>query len=227
MIILNSISLLLTLSTTLLAFIIILFISIFVLKNRFKIRLLSVCITFSIFLCGYFYLLKNHLLSLFESYFVVKVSNFFSGNITHTLDSGSFRNYTARIGLHMFYDYPITGVGVGNSVYYMHKYDAEMGITAYGERLFAGSFPQNLFTCVLSEQGLIGGISLVIILLMLIKLIWKNRNRNTLCRIFFIGGLFNIGVMLSIAPIYSLFLWVFLSFIPGYYKYIDELKNRN
>ncbi|MDR2406842.1 MAG: O-antigen ligase family protein [Bacteroidales bacterium] len=227
MIILNSISLLLTLSTTLLALIIILFISIFVLKNKFKIRLLSVCVAFSIALCGYFYLLKNNLFSLFESYFVVKVSNFFSGDITHTLDSGSFRNYTARIGLHMFYDYPITGVGVGNSIYYMHEYDAQMGVISYGERLHSGSFPQNLFTCVLSEQGLIGGISLIVILLILVRLVWKNRNRNTLCRIFFIGGLFNIAAMFSIAPIYSLFLWVFLSFILGYYKYIDKLKLRN
>jgi O-antigen ligase len=218
----NIFSLLLTFSTSLIGFVIVLLASIFLFKNSKKIYFIFIC-----FLCisgGYLYITMSNNIEFVESIFINKAQNFFSSP-NHTMDSGSFRSYTARIGLEMFKDYPITGVGVGNSVYYMHKYDSRMGIVEYGETLHAGIFPQNTFTCVLAEQGLIGGIGLFFLIAVIIRSSWKNRNKNTLCKVFFIGCLFNIIAMFAITPVYSLFIWVFMAFALGYYNYLDKIQH--
>jgi hypothetical protein len=59
-----------------------------------------------------------------------------------------------------------------------------MGIRHYGEKLQAGSFPQNTFTCVLAEQGLIGGMALLGFICIVVYSSWKYRNRDRLCKVF-------------------------------------------
>ena len=81
---------------------------------------------------------------MFETLFLNKATNFFYAP-DHTLDSGSFRSYTGRIGWEIFYNQPLLGVGVGNSVYYMHLYEFKMGIVNFGDTLSLGIFPQNLY----------------------------------------------------------------------------------
>lgn len=221
MVIVNIISLIFTFSTTLLALMVILFISLFVFKVSLKIRIFVICCIFCISVGISIYITKLGYNDILTTIFIHKVENFFETS-DHTLDSGSFRNYTSRIGIAIFKDHPALGVGVGNSVYYMQQYDPQMGIITYGEELHAGSFPQNLFSSVLAEQGFIGGFALCVFLIIVIRNLWKNRNRNKLCNIFFIGGLFNIAAMFSIAPIYSLFLWVFLGLALGYFNYLNK-----
>lgn len=218
LLIINILSLLLTFSTTILGLVAILFLSIFVLGSSLKTKLLAILASISFCLITYSIIVKKGLWDLFETLFINKLLNFVS-TPDQTLDSGGFRSYTSRLGMFIFEDYKISGVGVGNSVYYMHIYDPKAEIVTYGETLSPGNFPQNLFSSVLAEQGLIGGIALFGFLIVVIYSLWKNRKKNELCRVFFIGGIFNIVTMFTIAPIYSLFLWVFLSLAMGYYKY--------
>jgi hypothetical protein len=224
--IINGISLLLTISTTLVALILILVGSFFVLKNSFKIKIgLFILLCFLATLI-YLVIMSTSSGPLIEALFINKLTNFFSAP-EHTLDSGSFRSYTARIGVAIFKQYPVFGVGVGNSVYYMHLYGDKMGIVIFGETLFAGSFPQNTFSMVLSEQGILGGTFLFLLLFQLIKEFWKYRNYDTYCRMFFIGFLFNVASMITIAPIYSMFLWVFPALGIGYIRNVIKVTDYN
>ncbi|BAU55755.1 hypothetical protein [Mucilaginibacter gotjawali] len=216
----NILSLITTFSTALVSLIAIIFLSAFFLKNSFKTR-------FSIFfLTGFFiatiifaafYFDLNDLLN---GFFLNKIQNFFTSP-DHTMDSGGFRSYTTGIGVKIFLSHPLTGVGVGNSVYYMYLFENKMGIISFGETLQPGSFPQNLFSIVLSEQGIIGGLLLLGFLLSCLRKFWHYRNYSKYNNMFLIGILFNITAMLSIAPQYSLFIWVFFALGLGYIKHIN------
>ena len=180
-------------------------------------------LTFIIFITG-FAIFYFNLYDVFELLFITKLESFFSSP-DNTLDSGSFRNYTSAIGLQMFRDHFITGVGVGNSVYYMYLYEFKMGIELFGETLHAGSFPQNVFSLVLSEQGIVGGICLFLLLFEILRNNWKYRNASNYNRMFFIGTIFNVITMFTIAPVYSLFLWVFLALGFNYISNFNRYNN--
>ena len=222
-IVINIFSLVLTFSTALLALLGILLFIPFVFKFSFKYRIFVLLILIVVCVAGYFMLVHSDMYKLFEMFFINKAQNFF---ITpdHTLDSGSFRNYTGRIGLEIFKENPLCGVGVGNSVYYMHIYENKMGIVEFGEVLSLGIFPQNLYSCVLAEQGLLGGVALFLFIFCVFRVLWKNRNSSPYGKMFFIGGIFNISVMFSVAVVYSLFIWLFLAISMGYYRYSKNKK---
>jgi O-antigen ligase len=218
----NTLSWILTFSTALLAFFTILIISFFVLEIPRRIRYFSVLIMGVIVLGGITFIAKNNEVSAYLNLIYVNKARDFFTLPDHTRSSGAVRIYTARLGYEIFKEYPIVGVGVGNSVYHMNGHDSKMGIRQYGERLGPGTFPLNTFCCVLAEQGLIGTIALAGFIGAIVRSSWKHRNRDKLCKVFFIGSLFNISTMLSLAPVYCLYIWVFLSLSFGYYKYIDR-----
>lgn len=220
----NSFSLILTFSTTLLALILILFSSFFILKHPLKTKIWLGISTLIGILTIYFVLSNSSNWAYFESFFINKITNFFTAP-DHTLDSGSFRSYTTRIGYAIFKDFPFSGVGVGNSIYYMYLYEGKMGILVFGETLFPGSFPQNSFSIVASEQGVFGICLLLFLLLKMLQIFWQFRNYNSYCRMFFIGYMFNITALMTIAPVYSLFLWLFPAFGIGYIMYIKKQIN--
>lgn len=228
--ILNLISLLFTFSTTLVALILIIGLSFFILKNPIKIKLGLLAAILLVCLVVYIILLNSSNWNYIETFFINKLTNFFSAP-QHTLDSGSFRSYTTRIGLAIFKDFPFFGVGVGNSVYYMYLYEHKMGILVFGEKLFAGSFPQNSFSIVMSEQGIFGALFFLALLGRMFWEFWKYRNRDSFSRMFFMGYLFNIAALMTIAPIYSLFIWVFPAVGMGYlhynFKNNDETADQN
>jgi O-antigen ligase len=216
----NTLSWILTFSTALLAFFAILTVSFFVLEIPRRIRYFSVLIMGVIVLGGVTFIAKNNEVSAYLNLiYVNKALDFFTFP-DHTRSSGAMRIYTVRLGYEIFKEHPVVGVGVGNSVYHMNGHDSKTGIR--GARLNPGIFPLNTFCCVLAEQGLIGGIALVGFIWVIFRSSWKHRNRDKLCKVFFIGTLFNISTMLSIAPVYCLYIWVFLSLSFGYYKYIDR-----
>ena len=221
---LNVVSLLFTFSTTLVALALIILFCFFILKNSFKTKIWLLAVI-SVTLVGlYLIAISNSNWDYVEFYFINKLTNFFSAP-QHTLDSGSFRSYTSRIGTEIFKLHPLTGVGVGNSIYYMYLFEDKMGILIFGERLLPGSFPQNAFSSVLSEQGIIGGIFFVLLLLKSLYLFWSYRNHDNYCRMFFTGFLFNLVTMGTIAPVYSLFLWVFIALGLGYIRNIASQDN--
>ena len=106
----------------------------------------------------------------------------------------------------------------------MHIYENKMGIVEFGEVLSLGIFPQNLYSCVLAEQGLLGGVALFLFIFCVFRVLWKNRNSSPYGKMFFIGGIFNISVMFSVAVVYSLFIWLFLAISMGYYRYSKNKK---
>ncbi|CAG9888850.1 hypothetical protein BOVA604_197 [Bacteroides ovatus] len=221
MLIINILSLFFTFSTSLIAFVALVLLSYFLCSTTKKQKIIIVFLSLILFGVGYFILLESGYYDLFETLFLNKAVNFFSA-ADHTLDSGGFRNYTGRIGWEIFCSQPLFGVGVGNSVYYMHLYEFKMGIVSFGEMLSLGIFPQNLYACVFAEQGLLGGIALLLFLLGVVKELWKYRNDKPFGRMFFIGGLFNVAVALSNSLVYALYMWVFLVLALGYNKYVHE-----
>jgi hypothetical protein len=223
LLIINIASLLLTFSTTLVGFFLILILNIVIFKSSVKLKSLMIIILIILLLIGYYIIDHFGLYAGFEYAFISKLSNFFSAP-QHTLDSGSFRSYTSSIGIKIFKDHWLTGVGVGNSMYYMHLYEFKMGITEFGQPLTPGTFPQNLFSIVLSEQGIIGGLSLLYFLLCVFTKTWINRNKSELNKMFMNGVLFNIATMFSIAPAYSLFMWVFIALGLNYIRHFNSLQ---
>ena len=215
----NAIALLFTFSTTLVALILVILMTFFFLKNPPKIKIF-ILVGLALFIGGlYILLLNSSNYNYLETFFINKLANFFSAP-QHTLDSGSYRSYTTRIGFEIFKKYPLFGVGVGNSIYYMYLFQNKMGILVFGERLFAGSFPQNGFSMVLSEQGIVGGVFFLLFLIKMFLEFWKYRNHDNYCRMFFIGYLFNVAALMTIAPLYSLFIWIFPALGIGYIKHI-------
>ena len=189
----------------------------FVFKYSLKMRIVVVVSLAAVFfiIIGF----ANYLGLLDELQYIVveKIQNLFSVS-DHTLDSGSFRSFTSRIGLAIFNDNPLLGVGVGNSVFYMHLYETKMGIVTWGETLTMGVLPLSLYSNLLAEQGIIGGIALVLVASIIICKCWKNRNKGELGKVFYLGTLVNFGVMFTISTLYSLFMWVFLALSIGYYR---------
>lgn len=219
----NILSLVLTISSTLVALAGILVITPFFCRFGIIQRLSAgFLITLGVF--GLAYLCFYSEYSQFFTYFIFeKIENLFTAT-DHTMDSGAFRAYTSRIGFEIFKDNPIWGVGVGNSIYYMHNYDAQMGIIQYGETLTNSTMPLNLISCVLAEQGIIGGLGLFMMLWAVARGIWKYRNQKPFGRLFFIGCLFNFIIFSTCPTAYSMYLWLFMAIALGFIKYSKQLS---
>ncbi|MBN3229622.1 O-antigen ligase family protein [Pectobacterium brasiliense] len=142
--------------------------------------------------------------------FFEKLQNFFSEPET-TIGSGQFRAYTASLGFHIFRDYPFFGVGPGASIFFMHAYEGQIPIKIYGETLNAGSFPQNTYVSILSDLGVLGFLSLSFFLLYVYRVIRNARRISEDMAPFHVGVIFTLAALLSIAPAYSMFIWVFLA----------------
>ncbi len=154
--------------------------------------------------------------------FVDKIGNYFNAT-THTLDSGSFRSYTTRIGFEIFRMFPVTGCGVGNSQYFMYLFEYKMGIKVWGERLHLGSFPQNLYSSISAEQGILGIFGLVWFVVNYFKRLLNNRCYNEWRNVFLVGGFTNLIIFNSVGPVNSLFLWLFL--FLGYTINFDKKRS--
>ncbi|MFB0495596.1 hypothetical protein ABID99_001833 [Mucilaginibacter sp. OAE612] len=216
----NVSSLLLTFSTAMFGFALILGSSVFLFKSPIRIKLGIIFVIAVLLLLGYIALLYFDLYPVFEYIFVSKLSGFFSIPET-TTDSGSYRSYTSSIGIRIFKDHWLTGVGVGNSIYYMYIYEFKMGIREFGEMLSPGIFPQNSFSSVLADQGIVGGLSFLAFLGGALRKFWINKNKSRYNQMFLLGTLFNFLAMLSIAPTYSLYLWVFIALGLCFIKYFN------
>lgn len=217
----NAVSLLTTLSSSLAAFAIGLLSMPFVFKSSKKTRM---TIIFGLVTFVLVVILVAQYTGLYDELqyaLYYKIENFFTPS-DHTMDSGSFRNFTSRVGLEIFKAHPLLGVGVGNSPFFMHLYESKMGIVVWGEELSMSTMPQSFYACLLAEQGLLGGLGFVLMLMGFIPKVWKNRNLGSLGKIFYLGVLTNLGVLFSVPIIYSLYLWVFLALALSYYNIVGK-----
>lgn len=209
LIFINFTSLILTLSSGLVAFFILGIAYLLINLNSFKRVISGVLFFIIVFVIVYAVLDYFELISMVEYILFNKIDNFFSVP-EHTRDSGSFRAYTSLLGIEIFKDYPLFGVGPGCSNFFMHLYEKNFYITLWGEELTGGSFPQSSFSKVLAEQGLFGFTSMLLFFLMAIHKFYKNIN-NKYISIFFYGTIMTFILLTSIGPIYSLFIWVFIA----------------
>ena len=222
LLIINVTSLILTFSTILVALGAIILVSIFLFRLTAKTKrkfLLAITILLAAVFSWVFFFDDQGLV---DRYFINKISDFAASKNDNTLTSGATRSYTSGIGYEIFKQYPLFGVGVGSSNYYMYTYEYKMGILFFGERLQPNTFPQNLFSCVFSEQGIVGAIFLFVLLIYLLYKFWIKRNKSGYHKMFLIGMLFTLFSMFSISPAYLLFLWVYAAFGIGYIKFYDE-----
>lgn len=222
LLIINGGALLLTTSTTL---VILLFMFIFtplyIKKMKFSLKRFFLAL-FAIGI-AFLYVVYSDLLETLQYTFFVKINTFVIAT-NNTNDSGGMRHYTSSIGYDIFLHNLIFGVGVGRSQYYMYQYEFKEGITYFYERLWAGSSPQNLYATVLSEQGVIGAIFFILLIIKIFSVFWANRNKSKYHKMFLIGSTFNIFAMLAIYPAYHLFLWMYMALGLGYVRYFNKYK---
>ncbi|MFM2476534.1 O-antigen ligase family protein [Celerinatantimonas sp. MCCC 1A17872] len=216
--VINLISFILTMSSAIVSFLISCFFVCFLLsKTKGKLKIVFLITSVSLIL---FYLMFNSSYGNMISYiFFYKVEHLFS-NPTNTLDSGSFRAYTNIIGLHIFYKFFLFGVGPGSSIFYMPLYEGVMNIKTYGETLASGSFPQSTFVSVLAELGIFGFSMMIAIFFSSFYKFFKFGRQFEIMRCFAVGTLFTFGCLVSVAPAYSMFIWIFIAFGHSVYRYL-------
>jgi hypothetical protein len=158
LVIINSITLLLTISSSLIiTFSGTIFYFLFLSrknKKRNKKNKLPILL-FIFLLIGLIFYTDTRINKLMKYVFVSKIQNYFKYP-TNTLDSGAMRSYTTWLGIKVFQDNMFLGCGVGCSIYFLYKYEYSFGITKWGERISKLSSPQNNHVKILSEQGLFG-----------------------------------------------------------------------
>jgi hypothetical protein len=217
----NILVLFLTLSSLILVFIL----SIFVYTlffERLKFRLYMVA-ALSIGGC-ILYLVFSELIGsdLVEYYFFGKITEFFSSP-NNTLSSGSFRAYTSLLGLELFKEFPIFGVGGGNSYFLMWKNEYNIGIGAFGQVIDYSTAPQNSHSKILAELGLFGYSLFLYFFFILMRSIVKGvkaskvkgvkDSQSFIYKVAFIGVLMTFLMLFSVYPEYSLFVWINIALI--------------
>lgn len=124
------------------------------------------------------------------------------------LSSGQFRSYTAWLGIEIFKEYPLFGVGGGNSYYFLFNFEKNIPIETYGFALTHSVAPMNIYIKVLAELGVFGFLLLISFIFYSLYTFAKLHKQNPIFKIGFIGLLMTCGFFFSVYPIYSLFLWI-------------------
>lgn len=202
--IINLVSWLMTLSSLLIPGIAIL--SMFYLINNKRARIKIILWGAIVSLCSILLIRQYNLESLIRYMAKEKLENYLYG-ADHTLDSGSFRNFTTRLGFRLFEDHPIFGTGPGTSCFFIWHYEHEMGIKTWGETITKTTYPQNTYSKIAGEMGILGlGVFLVFFLLLL-KKEW-DRRLSPFMFTSLAGTIFILVAYSTTYPETSLFLWL-------------------
>lgn len=219
----NLFCLLFTLSSLLLPALLI-FLVVLLKRLKMKYRLLFIAVLGGIIIKGVEFIKSNELDEIVRYVIVEKVGNYVSAP-TDTLDSGSFRSFTSRVGLEIFKDYPIIGCGGGTSCFFMWKYEHKMGIMKWGEELKMTNYPQNGFSKVLAELGIVGFSLLMIGLFSALYKFWVHRKESDFCRVSLYGAIFTLISYMSVYPETSLFLWFNIALGLNDVYHIENKRN--
>lgn len=157
--------------------------------------------------------------------FVEKITNYISGS-DNTLDSGAYRNLTAKLGLEVFKDYPIVGCGGGTSCFFLWSHENNMGIRTWGETLTSTTYPQNCYAKILAELGVVGFIFFFIYFILFLRKCKKNLS-NSICNVGFYGTITTLIMLLSVYPETSLFLWFNIALTANEIYFISIKTNNN
>ncbi len=206
LILINGLVLVLTLSSAIVAFLGAIFVYYMFFQSYKKfLKFFFVLIT-TIFL---FYLFIGNYVDMgFVQYtFYEKIIELFTPPET-ILSSGQFRSYTSWLGIEIFKEYPLYGVGGGNSYYFLFNFEKNIPIETYGYELTHSIAPMNIYTKVLAELGILGFLLLLSFLFYSLYTFAKFHKQNPFFKIGFIGLLMTCGFFFSVYPNYSLFLWI-------------------
>lgn len=151
----NILALIFTFSSTLVVFVGVIALMVFVF-SKLRYKLFYLALLCGVLTAGYVTLSRYVDVKMLNYAFVDKVEDFLFGK-DDAGGSGGFRHYESTLGWIMFKENPVVGVGVGNSIYYMHVAAKKSSIIPMDEQLHPGSFPPNTFACVFAEQGIVGG----------------------------------------------------------------------
>lgn len=151
----NILALIFTFSSTLVVFAGVVAMIVFV-YSKLRYKLIYLALLAGGLSAGYIALSRYVDVKMLNYAFIDKIEDFIFGK-DDAGGSGGFRHYESTLGWIMFKDNPVVGVGVGNSIYYMHVVDKKSSIIPMDEQLHPGSFPPNTFACVFAEQGVVGG----------------------------------------------------------------------
>jgi O-antigen ligase len=212
-------ALLFTFSTILISIPIAIFLYLLIFEDYYK--------TFKIFI--YFFSLAAILYTLLYIYELNDVVDYFlfgkffeylnPQNFDNITNSGVQRAFTSLLGLEIFFDYPIFGVGHGNSYFYMFKEIHK--IDFYVDMLTYSTAPQNAHVMILAEVGVLGYLFFLGINLYLLYFLYKNirkSSRDNFNSVLFIGLIANFIALFSVYPIYSSYLWI------GHFFAINQVR---
>lgn len=203
--IINTISWLMTLSSLLVPGIIILIIFFFINNKKARLKIIfSSCIAI---LCIGAIINRSGIKSQVEYIAKEKLENYIYG-ADHTLDSGSYRNFTTRLGFRLFKDNPIFGTGPGSSCFFIWQYENKMGIKTWGERITETTYPQNLYSKICGEMGICGILIFAIFFFCLLKDEIKFCKRSPFIFTSLAGTIFMIFAYATTYPETSIFLWI-------------------
>lgn len=223
----NIVSIVCSFSTAIVAFIGMMLVSpFFIFKTTKKIKIIAIVAACCLIVLTISAIVYMGLTDIAIYAFQDKLTNFLQP-ADYTTDSGSFRNFTGRVGIKIWEMSPMFGVGIPMSTYYMHLFENKMGIATWGETINATTFPLNTFSQTLAELGIVGFISLCTMLFIVVRKLWKYRYKDRVVPYLLIGTICNIAYFFSNATLYTYYLWIFIVFSAGYCYYIEkEIKIR-
>ena len=169
---------------------------------------LGLLLILSVLILSFYFLVENYVNIEFVKYaFYGKIGELFSPPET-ILSSGQFRSYTSWLGFEIFKDYPLFGVGGGNSYFFLYNYEKNISIQTYGFELTHSVAPMNIYTKVLAELGIFGFVFLIGFMLYSLYIFGKLHRQNEYFKVGLIGIIMTLGFFFSIYPEYSLFIWI-------------------
>ncbi len=210
LIIINGSSLILTFSTNLLAFLFAVGLTVFIfdsIQKKIKITLAISLLS----LAAFYFIVNSGYYELFKYVFYEKATHLLEKPTTVS-STGSIRSYHIYMGLELFNDYPLFGVGGGNSVFHLWKYDDLMAAQLDGVK--SGLIK------VIAETGLFGSFFFYsFYIYLLVTLIKKRKSRDPIIKVGFIGVITTLLMQFSLYPTYSIYLWVNIAIVLNYLKF--------
>lgn len=224
--VINIISWVMTMSSLLIPGIIILILFLFKKNKKSRFKILISCI---VLIISFIFLVKAYGIQSQVKYIAKeKLENYVKG-ADHTLDSGSYRNFTTRLGFRLFEDNFILGTGPGTSCFYIWHYENQMGIRTWGERITETTYPQNGYAKIAAEMGILGIGLFILFFCYLLRQELKNSS-SSFVYTSLAGSIFVIIAYFTVYPETSLFLWLNIALACNtlyHHKAKHELKTRS
>jgi hypothetical protein len=178
------------------------------------------CIYIIILMANYF-----EFIDLLEYFFIGKFLEFIDPSSAIGNNSGLQRSFTSLLGLEVFKSFPIFGVGAGNSYFFLHSHENNIGI--WSDMLTYSTPPQNTHSMILAETGAVG---YFIFIIFYITTIWVSvkeyiKTRDKMLKAHIIGTLAQFGFLFSVFPVYSIYHWFNISLLLNkivFLKFYDK-----